>query len=294
MANSFGGVSLTTIADKGLANLKRRIGPISRYSTDFSNEFMAPGQSAITTHLFSAGASARTFATTDTSYTRDDTTTTAVTVTPDILYLKNDINELVLSGSPLSLEARIAEVGAEAVAKGVFDRLNALVTAANFTTSVTAVALANFGFDDIVDAQAALVAAGISGDMHTCISAAAYGNLLKSTSTYPQIQRDANGTGNILAGFPGIGDVYPISSVAANSENLYGWTAAPDAFCIVARQPMVPHGFAGEVVTATDPESGLSFQVRMSFNDGLYTIWTGALVGVAKGRATALYRYITA
>lgn len=294
MSNGFAGVSLTTIADKGLANLKRKIGPVTRYTTDFSSDFMAPGQSAITTHLFAAGASARTFSTSDTSYTRDDTTTTAVTVTPDILYLKNDINELVLSGSPIDLENRIANVGAEAVAKGVFDRVNALVTAANFTNSVTAVAVGNFGFDDIIDAEAALVAAGISGEMHTCISAAAYGNLLKSTSTYPQLQRDPNGTGNIMAGFAGIGDVYPISSVAANSENLYGWTAAQDAFAIVARQPMIPKGFAGEVVTATDPESGLSFQVRMSFADGLYTIWTGALVGVAKGRATALYRYISA
>lgn len=293
MSNSYAGVSLTTIADKGLANLKRRIGSLKRYTTDFSDEFMAPGQAAITMPLFTSGASARTFTTSSTGYTRDDTASTAVTVTPNILYLQNDINELSLSGSPLNLEAKIAEVGAEAVAKGAFDRLNALVLNAAYASKET-VSKANFGLDDILKARSTLVAAGVGIDgIHTCVAADAFLSVLTATTNYPQIQRNANGDGNVIA-FPGVGDMYEISSVADNSENLFGWTAGQDAFCLVARQPMIPKGFAGDVHTAVDSESGLSFQVRTWFADGLYHIWTGSLLGVSVGRGSALVRYVTA
>lgn len=293
MANSFAGIAATGISTKGLANLKRKIGPITRYCTDFSSEFMAPGQSAVTTRLFSSAPAARTFTTSDTGYTRDDTTSTAVTVTPNILYSQLDINELELSGSPVDLENKLGELAAEAVAKGIFDRINALVLAANYSSSVTA-SVANFGLDDMISARSTLVAAGVALDtMHTCVSAGAFASVLSSTATYPQIQRDPNGTGNVVA-FPGVGDIYEISSVAANAENLYGWSAGADAFAIVARQPMAPTNWYGDVSTVTDPESGLSMQTRVSFSNGVYTIWTGALVGVAKGRGTSLVRYITA
>lgn len=293
MPNSYAGLSATAISDKGLAQLKRKIGPLRRYVTDFSDEFMAPGQTTITAPLFGTAASARTFNSSSTGYTRDDTTTTNVSVTPDILYNQVDVNELVFSGSSMDLEDRLVFAGVEAVAKGLFDRLNALILNATYSQKVTAT-VANFGFDDVVSARSRLVAAGVGLDgLHTVVDAAAYANLLSSTTVYPQVQADPMGSGNILK-FPGLGEVYEVASVAANAENLYGWTAGEDAFVLVARQPAVPAMFRGEIATATDPESGLSFQTRISFDDGLYKIWTGALVGVAAGRASSLVRYVTA
>lgn len=293
MPNSYAGLSATAISDKGLAMLKRKLGPVSRYTTDFSDEFLAPGQASITSPLFGTAAAARTFTTASTGYTRDDTTTTDVTVTPNILYNQVDVNELVMGGSTVDLESRLAFAGAESVAKGVFDRLNALVLAANYPSNVIATK-ANFGLDDILIARSTLVAAGVGIDgLHTCVAADTYVNLLTSTANYPQIQRDPQGTGNVIS-FPGVGDIYEIASVAANAQNLYGWTAGSDAFCLVARQPMAPKGFQGEVATSVDSESGLSFQTRMWFQDGLYYVWTGALVGVAIGRPSALVRFITA
>jgi hypothetical protein len=293
MPNSYAGLSATAISDKGLAQLKRKIGPVSRYTTDFSDEFLAPGQTSITSPLFGTAPAARTFTTASTGYTRDDTATTNITVTPDILYNQADVNELVMGGSNVDLEGKIAFAGAESVAKGIFDRLNALVLAANYASNVIATK-ANFGLDDILLGRSQLVAAGVGLDgMHTCVAADTYVNLLTSTANYPQIQRDPQGTGNVL-NVPGVGDVYEIASVAANAQNLYGWTAGSDAFCLVARQPMAPKGFQGEVATSVDSESGLSFQTRIWFQDGLYYIWTGALVGVAVGRGSALVRYITA
>lgn len=293
MANSFAGIAATGISTKGLANLKRRIGPVSRYTTDFSSEFMAPGQAAVTTRLFASAPAARTFTTSDTGYTRDDTASTAVTVTPNILYSQLDINELELSGSPVDLENKLGELAAEAVAKGIFDRLNALVINANFSSNQV-VTVANFGLDDIITARSTLVAAGVALDgLHTCVSAGAFASVLTAATNYPQIQRDPMGTGNVVS-FPGVGDLYEISSVAANAQNLYGWSAGRDAFALVARQPMAPTNWYGDVSTVTDDESGLSMQTRVSFDNGIYTIWTGCLIGVAVGRPTALVRYLSA
>lgn len=293
MSNSFAGLSASAISDKGLAQLKRKIGPLKKYVTDFSDEFLAPGQATITTPLFGTAAAARTFGTSDTSYTRDDTTTTNVSVTPDILYNLVDVNELIYGGNSVDMEAKLAFAGAEAVAKGVFDRLNALVVNATYAQKVIAT-VANFGLDDVISARSTLVANGVGLDgLHTVVSAAGYANLLGSTTVYPQIQADPMGGGNVVQ-FAGLGEVYEVAAVAANSENLYGWTAGSDAFCLVARQPRVPTGFQGDVATAVDPETGLSFQTRTWFENGLYKIWTGALVGVAAGRASALVRYVTA
>ena len=295
MANSFGGISLTTIGDKALAIVKRKVGPLKAYTTDFSDEFMAPGQSAITTRLWSS-KTARTFTSSDTSYTRDDSTSTAVTVTPNILYNKADINELAASGSPVRLEDELAMVGAESIVAGAFSAINALVLNATYAQKVTAT-VANFGFDDIVSARSTIIAGGLGGDgLHTVVSAAGYASLLGSTTVYPQIQADSMGSGNIVAEFPGLGKVYEVATVAANAENLYGWTAGRDAFALVARQPRIPKGFHGDVYTAVDSETGLSIQVRSWFDadNGLDKLWVGSLFGASAGRAASLVRYVTA
>lgn len=292
MPNTYAGVSLTAIADATLANIKRKVGPIADYSTDFSPEFMAPGQSAITTRLWSS-KTARSYTSSSTTYTRDDSTSAAVTVTPSILYSLGDINELVSSGTPINLEAQIAGVGAESVVRGMFTALNALVLNAAYSQKQTVV-IADFGADDIIQARATLVAGGTPDDMNTVISAAAFRYLLNSTAVYPQIGPEG-ADGNFMK-FPGIGKVHEVATVDNLSENLYGWTASKDAFAIVARQPKIPVGFAGEVATATDSETGLSIQVRSWFDPatGLYNVWTGSLFGVAAGRAASLVRYVTA
>lgn len=294
MANTYGGVSLTTIGDKALAIVKRKIGPLKEYTTDFSDQFMAPGQAAITTRLWSY-KTARTFTATDTTYTRDDSTSAAVTVTPNILYQKSDINELAAAATPANLEAELAMLGAEAIVAGAFATLNALVLNAAFSQKVITL-VANFGFDDILSARSTIIGQGLGGEgLHTVLNAAGYGALLTATTVYPQIQRDSNQAGNVMAEFAGLGKVYELSEVAANGENLYGWTAGRDAFALVARQPRVPIKFSGDVYTAVDSESGLSVQVRSWFDadNGLDKIWVGSLFGASVGRAASLVRYVT-
>lgn len=294
MANGYNGLNLTAIADSALANLKRKIGPLKLYTTDFSDAFMAPGQAAVTTRYWTA-KTARSFTSSDTTYTRDDSTSTAVTVTPSMLYSLADINELSLSGTPTDLEAQVAAVGGESVVRGMFTTLNALVLNAAYSQKET-VTVANFGMDDVIKARKTLMAGGVGGDIHTVVSADGFSSLLGSTTVYPQIQRDTNGNGNILAAFPGIGDVHEVSTVDALGENLYGWTATKDAFCLVARQPMVPKGFAGDVSTSIDSETGLSVQVRSWFDGltGLHNVWVGSLFGASVGRPASLVRYVTA
>lgn len=295
MSNTYNGVNVAAIADAALANIKRSIGPIKAYTTDFSDAFMAPGQTSITTRVWSS-KTARTYTSASTTYTRDDSTSAAVTVTPSMLYSLADINELVVSGTTANMEAQVAAVGAEAVRRAMFTTLNALVLNAAYSQKET-VTIANFGMDDIIAARATLVAAGTASEgLHTVVSAAAMKSLLGSTSIYPQIQRDANGSGNILAAYPGVGDVHEVATVDDLSENLYGWTAGREAFAIVARQPMVPRGFSGDVATAVDSDTGLSLQVRSWFDGatGLQNIWVGSLFGASVGRAGSLVRYVTA
>ena len=293
MANAYNGLSLTAIADATLANLKRRVGPLRQYTSDFSDAFMAPGMTSITTRYWATKA-ARTYTASDTAYTADDSASTAVTVTPSILYHRATINELADSGTPVNIEAALAATITEAIAKGAFDVVNALILNATFAQKKT-VPVANFGMDDVLAARADLDAGGSPDSMHTVVSAAAYLSLLQSPTIYPQIQANAQGDGNVLQ-FPGVGNVSELSAVGANAENLYGWTASPDALVLVARQPQLPRGFSGDVATAADPESGLSVQVRSWFDPatGLYNVWGGTLFGAAAGRAASLVRYVSA
>ena len=88
--------------------------------------------------------------------------------------------------------------------------------------------------------------------------------------------------------------VYQFANLSANSENLAGWVAGPDAIAFASALPEtdIP---GWEVANATDETTGLSVQVIMGQEQSGYMNVTATLLfGAAVGRSTSLIRLKTA
>jgi phage terminase large subunit-like protein len=89
--------------------------------------------------------------------------------------------------------------------------------------------------------------------------------------------------------------IYQFANLSANSENLAGWVAGPDAIAFASALPdsMDIPGF--EVSNATDAGTGLGVQVLVGMEQSGYLNVTATLMfGAAVGRATSLVRLKTA
>ena len=85
-----------------------------------------------------------------------------------------------------------------------------------------------------------------------------------------------------------------LSTMSANSENLAGWVAGPDAIAFATALPEtdIP---GWEVANAVDAETGLGVQVIMGQEQsGFMNVTCTLLAGAAVGRASSLVRLKTA
>jgi hypothetical protein len=88
--------------------------------------------------------------------------------------------------------------------------------------------------------------------------------------------------------------VYQFANLAANSENLAGWVAGPDAIAFATALPEtdIP---GWEVANAIDADTGLGVQVIMGQEQsGYLNVTCTLLAGCSVGRATSLVRLKTA
>ena len=88
--------------------------------------------------------------------------------------------------------------------------------------------------------------------------------------------------------------IYQFANLAANSENLAGWVAGPDAIAFASALPEteIP---GWEVANAVDADTGLAVQILMGQEQsGYYNVTATLLFGAAVGRATSLVRLKTA
>ena len=98
-----------------------------------------------------------------------------------------------------------------------------------------------------------------------------------------------------ILGFIAGARVYQFANLAANSDNLAGWVAGPDAIAFASALPDSSDIPGFEVSNATDAGTGLGVQVLVGMEQSGYLNVTATLMfGAAVGRATSLVRLKTA
>jgi len=186
-----------------------------------------------------------------------------------------------------------AKTAAQAIVDKTWAEIGSVFTAANFATSAT-VALADFGYDDVTQAQFLLDSAKAGQPRSFLVGNGYLKSLRNDAKIYGSLNPSANTvvtTGNVgqVAGM----DIYQWNQIPANGENLAGVAMGPDSLLVATGIPMAEiAGFTSSVATA---ESGLSVQVLVGQAEtGNIRCIAQILVGANKGRSTSLVRYVTA
>jgi hypothetical protein len=186
-----------------------------------------------------------------------------------------------------------AKTAAQAIVDKCWDEIGSVFTAANYATQ-DIVTVANFGYDDVVQAQFLLDSAKAGQPRSFLVGNGYLKALRNSASLVSSLNPSANTvvtTGNVgqVAGM----DIYQWNQIPANGENLAGVAMGPDSLLVATGVPLSEiAGFNSSVATS---ESGLSIQVLVGQAEtGNIRCIAQILVGAAKGRSTSLVRYVTA
>ena len=283
MANSLGGINLSLIAQSALDNLSSQHTPVSAFSTDFSSEIADVGES-ISTRI----ATAVTAGDATSGYTAADVTSSAKTVTLNkhkhFTMAFTDLE--IAKGGMNMLERTFVRPGTHSVINAMVDDLMALVVNSEFG-NVSTIAAADFGADDVATLAGDLTTLNVpKTERALIILPTYYANLAQDNAiqaSYASTLDDSLRDHRVprVHGF----DVYEYSDIPTNSENLVGFACGPEALLIASRQPAIPQNWSGAVESATDPDSGLTIQLRSWYEgkDGkqyiTMTVLSGVLVG---------------
>ena len=185
-----------------------------------------------------------------------------------------------------------AKTAAQAIVDKCWAEIGSVFTTANFATEEIVTA-ADFGYDDVVNAQFLLDGAK-AGEPRSFLVGNGY---LKSLRNDAKIYGSLNPAANAVVTSGSIGqvsgmDIYQWNQIPA-VENLAGVAIGPDALLVATGVPMAEiAGFNASVATA---ESGLSVQVLVGQAEtGNIRCIAQILLGANKGRGTSAVRYVTA
>lgn len=185
-----------------------------------------------------------------------------------------------------------AKTAAQAIVDKTWEEIGSVFTTANFATEEI-VALADFGYDDVTNAQFLLDSAKAGQPRSFLVGNGYLKSLRNDSKIYGSLNPSANTvvtSGNVgqVAGM----DIYQWNQIP-NIENLAGVAMGPDSLLVATGVPMAEiAGFTSSVATS---DSGLSIQVLVGQAEtGNIRCIAQILVGAAKGRSTSLVRYVTA
>lgn len=283
MANTLGGVNLAQLAQSSLEVLLAQHTPVSAFTTDFSAEVADVGES-VTTRI----ASAVTAGNAASGYTASDVTSTAKTITlNNHKHFTMGFTDLEIAKGGLNmLERTFVRPAVHAVTNAMMDSVLAQVVNATFSNVVT-VTSANFGADDVATLAGDMTTLNVpKADRSLIIKPAYYASLAQDNAiqaSYASTLDDSLRNHSVprVHGF----NVFEYSDIPANSENLEGFVCGPESLLIAARQPAIPQNWSGAVESATDPDSGLTIQLRSWYEgkDGKQYITATVIYGVQTG-----------
>ncbi len=283
MANTLNGINLAAIAQSVLDNLSAQHTPVSAFTTDFSSEIADQGES-ITTRIATAVSAGDA----SSGYSATDVTSSAKTVTLDqhkhFTMAFTDLE--IAKGGMNMLERTFVRPATHAVINSMVDALMALVVSSEFG-NVATVAAADFGADDVATLAGDLTTLNVPKDERALIiKPSYYASLAKDNAvqaSYATTLDDSLRNHSVprVHGF----NVYEYSDIPSNSQNLEGFACGPEALLIAARQPAIPQNWSGAVESVTDPDSGLTIQLRSWYEgkDGKQMITLTTIFGVLVG-----------
>ena len=289
MANSITAAP-AVLAEGVIGSLKNKLPVLSGISTVFSSR---PGVSGISIQVPLIGTSTATTYGASGYLTQDDATVTSATVS--LVHYK-----VSSRFSPSNLKEygaqffvnNFVQTASIALAQKVMDVINAQVTAANYATSSTSGS--DLSYAELVAVQKTLDDAKAPSPRYAVLNSTYISDLRKDTTIVGNNVLGANiirdGDLGVIAG----ARVYQFANLSANSENLAGWVAGPDAIAFASALPEtdIP---GWEVANAIDADTGLGVQVIMGQEQSGYMNVTATLLaGAAVGRATSLVRLKTA
>jgi hypothetical protein len=290
MANSISAAP-SVLSAGVLSALKNKLPVLSGISSIFSAR---PGSTGMAIQVPLIGTSTATAFSTGGYLTQDDATITSATVSLTQYKISSRFTPSNLKdyGADFFVNnfVQTASIG---LAQKVMDVINAQVTAANYSVSSTSGV--DLAYSELVGVQKTLDDAKAPSPRYAVLNSTYVSDLRKDTTIVGNNVLGANiirdGDLGVIAG----ARIYQFANLSANSENLAGWVAGPDAIAFASALPdsMDIPGF--EVSNATDQDTGLGVQVLVGMEQSGYLNVTATLMfGAAVGRATSLVRLKTA
>ena len=281
----------SVLAAAVLSALQNKLPVLSGISSVFSAR---PGSTGMAIQVPLIGTSTATAFGSGGYLTQDDATITAATVSLTQYKISSRFTPSNLKdyGADFFVQnfTQTASIG---LAQKVMDVINTQVTAANYSVSSTTGA--DLAYSELVGVQKTLDDAKAPSPRYAVLNSTYISDLRKDTTIVGNNVLGANiirdGDLGVIAG----ARIYQFANLAANSENLAGWVAGPDAIAFASALPD-SEGIPGfEVSNATDAGTGLGVQVLVGMEQSGYLNVTATLMfGAAVGRATSLVRLKTA
>ena len=267
---NLGTIAGTLVTQRTLELLKLVFPPLTRFTTDFSEQPATYNQT-IMTRIVSIP--------TVVAYSTASGWTDQVASTTDVPVVINNhkgipitFNEQLLASTMRRLFEEFAEASAYALAKAIVDDIYTKLTDANFTNN-TIVASTAFNRASVVDIGVALTQRGVPlglGNRTMILWPVAFGNLVKDSTI---IQPIAYSNIGIItqptqpdASFMLPVDtfqVYTAPNMPSNNANLVGFGGSRSALVIATRTPndytsILPGASFGNVQMVTDPDIGIT------------------------------------
>ena len=290
MANSI--TAAPSVLSAGvLSALQNKLPVLSGISSVFSAR---PGSTGMAIQVPLIGTSTASAFSTGGYLTQDDATITAATVSLTQYKISSRFTPSNLKdyGADFFVNnfVQTASIG---LAQKVMDVINAQVTNANYSVSTTSGS--DLSYAELVAVQKTLDDAKAPSPRYAVLNSTYVSDLRKDTTIVGNNVLGANiirdGDLGIIAG----ARIYQFANLSANSENLAGWVAGPDAIAFASALPD-SEGIPGfEVSNATDAGTGLGVQVLVGMEQsGFLNVTATLMFGAAVGRATSLVRLKTA
>lgn len=290
MANSISAAPAVLSAGV-LSTLKNKLPVLSGISTVFSAR---PGSTGMSIQVPLIGVSTATAFGAGGYSTQDDATITSSTVSLTQYKITSRFTPSNLKdyGADFFVNnfVQTASIG---LAQKVMDVINAQVTNANYSVSSTSGA--DLSYAELVGVQKTLDDAKAPSPRYAVLNSTYVSDLRKDTTIVGNNVLGArivsDGDLGVIAG----ARIYQFANLSANSENLAGWVAGPDAIAFASALPDSADIPGFEVSNAVDQETGLGVQVLVGMEQTGYLNVTATLMfGAAVGRSTSLVRLKTA
>ena len=264
MANTIAGVNPTRISQITLNALRATGFPLSSMTTNLSADIASAGDAVVTRYITNP-------VTQDFNANKNVGNSTLTSRTTTLFHyvgVSLGFTDRERSLSDIDLRRLFIQPAINALWQNVFTNVGSLILNASFSNVVYT--SAQFSAANVANIAQTMTTANVMQDNRSLIIKPTYAQTLKTDSgvqaSYAYGNNLAITTGKVPRVF-GFDVIETSMSIPTNNENLQGWACTPQALILATRVPALPENWAGAALNVTDPESGLTVQLR-DYYDG--------------------------